>query len=189
MSDRKVITMTEVRKYLGVALAACVVAILALLFMPFVGFTEAFDFGGGTTYRDIEATGLGTYGEDLALFEYPEYLVYPQILMVLLALVLAFVARELLRAYRAGTPPDTGAARVARLLCLLVAGAVVAATLLTGFGILAATEEETIWNTEFRGSISDWWVQYGAGVALVGAGVAAWGISRSTRAQVSEPSA
>lgn len=158
-------------------------AVLGLWFLPFVGFTERFTVADVATFRDVEAAGLGTYGQEFNWFSYPDYVGVMQLIVFGIALVILYGVVALWMFHRAGTLPT--APVLGRLTRRSVGAAalfvvVVLSTLLIVF---PAVEDDTIWNTHARGFISDWWVGWGAGVALLGLGVTVWAL-RALRSHV-----
>lgn len=150
------------RRYL-IGLLGVAGALIALLLLPFAGFTEK------TTYwLSFAITGLGTWGEGMNPFEYPETLFYVSMLMLVGAVALIGPLRMLWIAYRGGREP-TGEqlGRGVRTLGALAVGLVIL-MLLTMFVLLPSVEDQTIWFVEANGFLSDWWPGYGAFVAFGG---------------------
>lgn len=154
------------RRYL-VGLIGIAAAMFALLFLPFAGFTEK------TTYFNwYSIVAIGTYGEGLNFFEYPELLFYVQILLLAGAIVLIGPLRLLWTAYRGAAEPSVAAlGRAARMIGIVAAGSVVL-LLVTMFVLLPSVEDQTIWLVNAAGYLNAWWPEYGAFVAIGTAAVA-----------------
>ncbi len=155
-------------------------ALVALLILPFVGFTEK------TLYwYSYEMVGLGTWGDGLNFFEYPDTLFYISLLLLAGAVALIGPLRLLWGAYRQEEEPPGADLRRAATTSMTVAVGTVVVLLLTLFVLLPSVEEQTIWLVETGGFLSDWWPGYGAFIAIGGAGIAFW-VLRSA-ANTSEP--
>jgi len=155
--------------YLGATLAGGL-GIVALLFLPFAGFTEKI-----TYWYDYGITGVGTYGLDgLQFFTYPATLFYVQLLLVAGAILLVRPLLMTWKAYRESDEPSSEDLRTGLRLSAGVAVGAVVLLLATMFVLLPGVEDQTIWDTERGGFLSGWWPGFGAFVAIIGAGGMAW---------------
>jgi len=165
-----------------IGLIAVAAAVIALLILPFVGFTEK------TVYwNSYEMVGLGTWGEGLNFFEYPDTLFYISLLLLAGAVALIGPLRLLWGAYRQEEEPPEADLRRAAAIGMTVAVGTVAALLLTLLVLLPSVEEQTIWLVETGGFLSDWWPGYGAFIAIGGAGIAFWVLRSAANASVPPP--
>lgn len=148
------------RQYL-IGLIGVAVAVFALLFLPFAGFTEK------TTYFNwYSIVGVGTYGDGLHFFDFPELLFYVQILLLVGAVALIGPLRLLWTAHQGGVEPSTAALqRTCRIIATVAAGAIVL-LLATMFVLLPSVEDQTIWLVNADGYLDDWWPGYGAVIAF-----------------------
>lgn len=164
---------SAVRNRYLVGLVSVAIALVALLVLPFAGFTEK------TVYwLSYAVTGIGTWGEGLNFFEYPDTLMYVSILMLVGVVALVGPLRLMWVAYRAQEPVASEALHRAAKITGSVAVGAILTLLLTMLVLLPSVEEQTIWLVESGGFLSDWWPGYGAFVAIAGAG-AAWSVLRS----------
>ena len=164
---------SAVRNRYLIGLVSVAIAVVALLLLPFAGFTEK------TVYwLSYAVTGIGTWGEGLNFFEYPDTLMYVSILMLIGVVALVGPLRLMWVAYRTQGPVGSEALRRAATITGSVAVGATLTLLLTMLVLLPSVEEQTIWLVESGGFLSEWWPGYGAFVAVAGAG-AAWWVLRS----------
>jgi len=157
---------TARQKYM-VGLVGVGAAIVALLFLPFAGFEEKL-----TYHYQYAITGVGTYGDEFFLFEYPRILAYVQYLLIIGAAVLLFPLVRLWRAVRTRVAiGEDILRRDVRIMGFIGAGAVVLLILAT-LVLLPMVEDETIWNVDSAGFLTDWWPGYGAFTAIGASAVA-----------------
>lgn len=158
----------ERNRYL-IGLIGVAAALIALLILPFVGFTEK------TVYwLSYAIVGLGTWGEGLNFFDYPDTLFYVSLLLLAGAVALIGPLRILWDAYRREEEPSPDGVRRAATTSGIVSVGAILLLLLTMFVLLPSVEEQTIWLVETGGFLSEWWPGYGAFVAIGGAGIAYW---------------
>jgi hypothetical protein len=148
------------RQYL-IGLIGVAGAVFALLFLPFAGFTEK------TTYFNwYSIVGVGTYGDGLHFFDFPELLFYVQILLLVSAVALIGPLRLLWTTHQGGVEPSTEALqRSSRIIGTVAAGAIVL-LLATMFVLLPSVEDRTIWLVNADGYLDGWWPGYGAFIAI-----------------------
>jgi len=154
------------RQYL-IGLIGVAVAVFALLFLPFAGFTEK------TTYFNwYSIVGVGTYGDGLHFFDFPELLFYVQILLLVGAVALIGPLRLLWTTHQGGGEPSTETLRrTCRIIGTVTAGAIVL-LLATMFVLLPSVEDQTIWFVNANGYLDGWWPGYGAFIAIAAAAAA-----------------
>ncbi len=165
-----------------IGLIAVAAAVIALLILPFVGFTEK------TVYwNSYEMVGLGTWADGLNFFDYPDTLFYIALLLLAGAVALIGPLRLLWGAYRLEEePPKADLSRAAAISGTVAVGTV-AVLPLTLLVLLPSVEEQTIWLVEAGGFLSDWWPSYGAFIAIGGAAIAAWALRSAANASVPPP--
>ncbi len=89
--------------------------------------------------------GLGTWGDGLIFFEYPDTLFYISLLLLAGAVALIGPLRLLWGAYRQEEEPPEADLRRAAAIGITVAVGTVAVLLLTLLVLLPSLEEQTIW--------------------------------------------
>jgi hypothetical protein len=155
--------------------------VFSLLVLPLAGFTERTRYVPNDIFRDYEITGLGTYGYDFNLFEYPAAVDTVSILALLMAVVLLYPLNRSLREYRAG-PNGTGdSPRTAARVSAVIAAGLVVLILFAMYALFPGAEERTIWITTSEGWLVDWWPGYGAFIGLAGIGGMAGALTVAAR--------
>ena len=135
-----------------------------MLVLPFAGFTERVP-SASNNFRSYEIAGIGTYGEDLNVFEFPASVWVIQYAVMLLAVALVYPLLGAWRSYRDGAS-GSDPRRAARISGG-IAAAFVVLVLVTMFAVFPAVEDELIWNTDVSGGwLDDWWPAYGAFITV-----------------------
>jgi len=163
-------TMSNVdRNRYMIGLIGVSVAVVALLVLPFVGFTEK------TLYWwSPEITGLGTWVDGLAFLAYPTTLSNVSVVLMIGAVVLLVPLRLLWHAYRQQVEPAVDRLQLAAAISAGVSVGSGVMLLLSMYVLLPSVEEQTIWLVNEEGFLGGWWPSYGAFVAIGGAGIAWW---------------